>query len=121
MLPMVLHGPSASHQACYRWSCMGPVLAPQHATDGLAWAHRRLQSMLSMVLYWPSTGPKYATNGLAWAQYWPPKHATNGLAWAQYWPPKHATDGLDWAHCWPPSMLLMVLHGPTASHQACYR
>src|SRR6266403_1909834 len=92
MLPMVLHGPSAGPTACYRWSSMGPTLAPKHAIDGLVLA-----------------------------QHWPPKYATNGLAWAQDWPPKHATDGLAWAQCWPHSMLPMILHGPSASHQASYQ
>src|SRR6266404_819247 len=99
---------------------MGPELASQHATDGLAWAHRWSPSMLPMVLHGPSAGP---TACYQWSSLGPsqaPKHAIDGLVLAQHWPPKYATNGLAWAQSWPHSMLPMVLHGPNAGHQACY-
>src|SRR6266404_561238 len=35
VLLTVLCGPSTCPNACERWSCMGPALATEHATDGL--------------------------------------------------------------------------------------
>src|SRR6266404_4282700 len=132
MLPMVLCGPALARNCATGVSCMGPVLAPmhttdglawaqccppQHATDDLAWAHHSLpnmlamscvgwpQSVLAMFLHGPSTGPNAHYR---WSCMGP------GLA------PVHATDGLAWTHHWAPSMLPMVFYGPSAGHQACY-
>src|SRR6266404_6224702 len=69
---------------------MGPVLAPQHTTDGLAWAQRCL-----------------------------PQHATDGLVWAQYWPQSVLPIVLYGPIAGPQSVLLMVLHGPKASTMEC--
>src|SRR6266404_1995086 len=116
MIPMALHGPSAGHQACYRWSCMGPVLAPQHATNGLAWAHRRPQSMLSMVLYGPSTGPHSV---LPMILHGPSASHQACYQWSCMGPElasQHATDGLAWAQCWPLSMVPIALRGPKAGN-----
>src|SRR6266404_322018 len=76
-LPMLLHGPSPGHPACYRWSCMGPVLAPMHATEG--------------------------------------------LVRTQCCPPQRATDDLAQVQPWPPSVLLTVLCGPSTCPNACER
>src|SRR6266404_6125792 len=103
---------------------MGPVLAPQHATDGLAWAHRRLQSMLSMVLYGPSTGhqsmlpmvltgPNTGHNSvLPMILHGPSASHQASYRWSCLGPvlaTKHAINDLVWAQSWPHSMLPMVL------------
>src|SRR6266404_5075078 len=98
MLPMVLYGPIAGPNACYRWSCMGPVLAPWNATDGLAWAQHWPQCTLLMVLHGPRAGPSACYR-------WSCMDPSLG--------PQHATDGLLWAQCWPPSML-PALNEPTS-------
>jgi len=85
VLAMFLHGPSTGPNARYRWSCMGPGLAPVHATDGLAWTHHWAPSMLPMVFYGPSAGHQ--------ACYRPRMNPP--LA------PKSAPDGFDWVHLWP--------------------
>src|SRR6266404_2766559 len=46
VLRMILHRSSTGHPAYYRWSCVGPALAPMHANDGLAWAPPWPPSML---------------------------------------------------------------------------
>src|SRR6266404_6373180 len=99
MLLMVLCRPITDPKACCRWSCMGPVLVPWNATDGLAWSH-----------CWP---PKCATDDLSWAHPWPPSMLPMVLCWPGTSPkacyrwycmgpslaPTHATDGLAWAQC----------------------
>src|SRR6266404_4988201 len=73
MLPMILHGPSPGHPACYlmvlcgpstghkacnRWSCMGPEQAEKYTTDDLTWAQHWPHSMQPMVLCGPSPWPQ---------------------------------------------------------------
>src|SRR6266404_5815231 len=98
---MALHGP----RFCYRWSCMGQGLAPNYATDELAWAQDWHQTMVSMVSYGPRPATKQCYRCPCMGQALPPTYATDKLAWAQ---DCHQT------------MLPMSLYGPRTAIKLCY-
>src|SRR5882762_4881124 len=105
MLPMLLHGPSPGHPACYRWSCVGPALAPKRATYGIVWAHHWPQSMLRTVLHGPITGPQSV---LRMILHGPSTGHPAYYRWSCV------------GQHWPQSVLRMFLHGPSAGPNACY-
>src|SRR6266404_5126539 len=116
---MTLYGPRAGLTSCYQWSSMGPVLASQHATNGLAWAQCWPPSMLPMVACceaqcWPPSVLPMVLHGPSASHQVCYRRPCMGPALAT----KRATDDLGWAQSWPHSMLLMVLPGPSTGPQS---
>src|SRR6267378_4227235 len=102
----------AGPKFCYRWSCMGQGLAPNYATNELAWAQDCHQTMLLMSLHGPSSVTKLCYRRSCMGPGLSPNNSTDELAWAQDWHQTMVPMVSAWAQDWHQTMVLMVLYGP---------